>query len=112
MRKFRFLLATLLLVAIPLGVNAEEKLIKTNFKVRKNNINYILCPDNKEFPGAQLNANNSYADIQVFDFGEEGTTIIIKESRIPSPIQISIIASVLRPNVPNTPILSVDQPPN
>ena len=32
MRKFRFLLATLLLVAIPLGVNAEEKLIKTNFK--------------------------------------------------------------------------------
>ena len=38
--------------------------------------------------------------------------IIIKESRIPSPIQISIIASVLRPNVPNTPILSVDQPQN
>ena len=37
---------------------------------------------------------------------------ITKESRIPSPIQISIIASVLRPNVPNTPILSVDQPPN
>ena len=37
---------------------------------------------------------------------------IIKESRIPSPIQISIIASVLRPNVPNTPILSVDQPQN
>ena len=77
MRKFRFLLATLLLVAIPLGVNAQEKLIKTNFKVRKN-INYVLCPDNKEFPGALLNANNSYADIQVFDFGEEGTTIILK----------------------------------
>ena len=37
---------------------------------------------------------------------------LIKESRIPSPIQISIIASVLRPNVPNTPILSVDQPQN
>ena len=37
---------------------------------------------------------------------------VIKESRIPSPIQISIIASVLRPNVPNTPILSVDQPQN
>ena len=32
-----------------------------------------------------------------------------KETRIPSPIQISIIASILRPNVPNTPILSVDQ---
>ena len=30
MRKFRFLLATLLLVAIPLGVNAQEKLIKTD----------------------------------------------------------------------------------
>ena len=38
--------------------------------------------------------------------------IINKESRILSPIQISIIASVLRPNVPNTPIFSVDQPPN
>ena len=37
---------------------------------------------------------------------------LIKESRILSPIQISIIASVLRPNVPNTPIFSVDQPPN
>ena len=36
----------------------------------------------------------------------------IKESRIPSPIQISIIASVLHPNVPNTPILSVEQPQN
>lgn len=38
--------------------------------------------------------------------------IVNKESRILSPIQISIIASVLRPNVPNTPIFSVDQPPN
>ena len=37
---------------------------------------------------------------------------LIKELRIPSPIQISIIASVLRPKVPNTPILSVDQPQN
>ena len=40
------------------------------------------------------------------------TFVSIKESRILSPIQISIIASVLRPNVPNTPIFSVDQPPN
>ena len=31
-----------------------------------------------------------------------------KESSIPSPIQISIIASVLRTNVSNHPILSVD----
>ena len=31
-----------------------------------------------------------------------------KESRIPSPIQISIIASVLRTNVSNHPMLSVD----
>ena len=37
---------------------------------------------------------------------------VSKESRIPSPIQICIIASVLRPNVPSTPILSVDQPQN
>ena len=77
MRKFRFLLATLLLVAIPLGVNAQEKLIKTAFKVRKN-ISFYLCPDNKENPGLQLNPNNSYAEFQVFDFGEEGTTIILK----------------------------------
>ena len=37
---------------------------------------------------------------------------MIKESRIPAPIQISIIASVLRSNVSNHPILSVDQPQN
>ena len=42
----------------------------------------------------------------------EGASIVNKESRIPSPIQISIIASVLHPNVPNTPILSVEQPQN
>ena len=42
----------------------------------------------------------------------EGASIVNKESRIPSPIQISIIASVLRRNVPNTPILSVEQPQN
>ena len=77
MRKFRFLLATLLLVAIPLGVNAQEKLIKTNFKVRKN-ISFYICPDDKENPGLQLNPNKSYAEFQVFDFGEEGTTIILK----------------------------------
>ena len=77
MRKFRFLLATLLLVAIPLGVNAQEKLIKTDFKVRKN-ISFYICPDDKENPGLQLNPNNSYAEFQVFDFGEEGTTIILK----------------------------------
>ncbi|MBS7395495.1 MAG: hypothetical protein KIG35_02295 [Prevotellamassilia sp.] len=77
MRKFRFLLATLLLVAIPLGVNAQEKFIKTDFKVRKN-ISFYLCPDDKENPGLQLNPNKSYAEFQVFDFGEEGTTIILK----------------------------------
>ena len=36
------------------------------------------------------------------------SAIMSKESRIPSPIQISIIASVLRTNVSNHPILSVD----
>ena len=35
-----------------------------------------------------------------------------KESRISSPIQISINSSVLRPNIPNHPILSVEQPRN
>ena len=78
MRKFRFLLATLLLVAIPLGVNAQIKYIKTDFKVRKNNINYYLYSSNKEYSVLQLNANKSYAEFQVFDFGEEGTTIILK----------------------------------
>ena len=78
MRKFRFLLATLLLVAIPLGVNAQIKYIKTDFKVRKNNINYYLYSGNKEYSVLQLNANKSYAEFQVFDFGEEGTTIILK----------------------------------
>ena len=38
--------------------------------------------------------------------------IIIKESRISSPIQIRINSSVLRPNIPNHPILSVEQPRN
>ena len=37
---------------------------------------------------------------------------VIKESRISSPIQISINSSVLRPNIPNHPILSVEQPRN
>lgn len=78
MRKFRFLLATLLLVAIPLGVNAQIKYIKTDFKVRKNNINYYLYSGNKEYSVLQLNPNKSYAEFQVFDFGEEGTTIILK----------------------------------
>ena len=61
MRKFRFLLATLLLVAIPLGVNAEEKLIKTNFKVRKN-ISFYLCPDDKENKGIKIKTNKSYEE--------------------------------------------------
>ena len=78
MRKFRFLLTTLLLVAIPLGVNAQIKYIKTDFKVRKNNINYYLYSGNKEYSVLQLNPNKSYAEFQVFDFGEEGTTIILK----------------------------------
>ena len=37
---------------------------------------------------------------------------ITKESRIPPPIQISIIASVLRSKVSNHPILSINQPQN
>ena len=38
--------------------------------------------------------------------------VFIKESRIPSPIQISITASVSHPNMPNHPILSAEQPRN
>ena len=73
MRIFGFILATLLLVAIPFGVNAEEKLIKSDFKVRKN---ISLASTNGGSP-VLLNANKSFAEYQVFDFGDEGTTIIL-----------------------------------
>lgn len=73
MRIFRFILATLLLVAIPFGINAEEKLIKSDFKVRKN---ISLASTNGGSP-VLLNANKSFAEYQVFDFGDEGTTIIL-----------------------------------
>ena len=61
-----------------------------------------------------MDAQNGTNDIVIEWMNVPGQThySYIKESRILSPIQISIIASVLRPNVPNTPILSVDQPPN
>ena len=73
MRIFRFILATLLLVAIPFGINAEEKVIKSDFKVRKN---ISLASTNGGSP-ILLNANKSFAEYQVFDFGDEGTTIIL-----------------------------------
>ena len=72
MRMFRFILATLLLVTIPFGVNAEEKIIKSDFKVRKNiSLSAIYGSP------ILLNANKSFAEYQVFDFGDEGTTIIL-----------------------------------
>ena len=72
MRMFRFILATLLLVTIPFGVNAEEKIIKSDFKVRKN-ISLCLIGDSP----IMSNVNTSFAECQVFDFGDEGTTIIL-----------------------------------
>lgn len=72
MRMFQFILATLLLVTIPFGANAEEKIIKSDFKVRKN-ISYAVLDGS---PGL-VNANTSFAEYQVFDFGDEGTTIIL-----------------------------------
>lgn len=72
MRMFQFILATLLLVTIPFGANAEEKIIKSDFKVRKN-IGYAVI-DGSAF---SVNANTSFAEYQVFDFGDEGTTIIL-----------------------------------
>ena len=74
MRTLQFLLATLLLIAIPLGINAQDKFIKSDFKVRKN-INLAMV--DKDAVGGMLNANKSFAEIQVFDFGDEGTTIIL-----------------------------------
>ena len=73
MRMFRFILATLLLVTIPFGVNAEEKIIKSDFKVRKN-ISFLAVDENNI---SLVNANTSFAEYQVFDFGDEGTTIIL-----------------------------------
>ena len=73
MRMFQFILATLLLVTIPFGANAEEKIIKSDFKVRKN---ISLASTNGGSP-VLLNANKSFAEYQVFDFGDEGTTIIL-----------------------------------
>ena len=73
MRMFRFILATLLLVTIPFGVNAEEKIIKSDFKVRKN-ISFLNVDENNV---SLVNANTSFAEYQVFDFGDEGTTIIL-----------------------------------
>ena len=73
MRIFRFILATLLLVAIPFGINAEEKVIKSDFKVRKN-ISFLAVDENNI---SLVNANTSFAEYQVFDFGDEGTTIIL-----------------------------------
>ena len=73
MRMFRFILATLLLVTIPFGVNAEEKFIKSDFKVRKN-ISVFGSDDKGSQP---VNANKSFAEWQVFDFGDEGTTILL-----------------------------------
>ena len=72
MRMFRFILATLLLVTIPFGVNAEEKIIKSDFKVRKN-----ISLSAIDGSPILLNANTSFAEYQVFDFGDEGTTIIL-----------------------------------
>ena len=72
MKMFRFILATLLLVTIPFGVNAEDKVIKSDFKVRKN-----ISLSAIDGSPILLNANTSFAEYQVFDFGDEGTTIIL-----------------------------------
>ena len=74
MRKFHFVLATLLLVAISFSTHAEDKLIKSNFNVKKN-INFFSVAGGG---GILLNENNSFADFQVFDFGDEGTTVLLK----------------------------------
>ena len=73
MRMFRFILATLLLVTIPFGANAEEKIIKSDFKVRKN-ISFLAVDENNI---SLVNENTSFAEYQVCDFGDEGTTIIL-----------------------------------
>ena len=66
MRMFRFILATLLLVTIPFGANAEEKIIKSDFKVRKN-ISFLAVDENNI---SLVNANTSFAEYQVCDFGD------------------------------------------
>lgn len=72
MRKFRFLLTTLLLLAITFGAHAEDKVIKRDFKVRQS-LNACIIDDNNVL----LNPNTSFAEFQMFDFGDEGATVLL-----------------------------------
>ena len=75
-------------------------------------IAHVLCLSYRDEPVLSHDDGKYRVMRMLWGIGTPYPGTIIKESRILSPIQISIIASVLRPNVPNTPILSVDQPQN
>ena len=72
MKTIHSLLATLLLVAIAIHVKAEDKLIQSDFTVRKN-LSIMMSGKN----GSQLKEDRSFAEFKVFDFGEEGTTVLL-----------------------------------
>lgn len=80
MRKFRFLLTTLLLLAITFGAHAEDKVIKRDFKVRQS-----LNALNTAEAVALLNPNTSFAEIQMFDFGDEGATVLLHLKMVTNP---------------------------
>ena len=64
MRTLQFLLATLLLIAIPLGVNAQDKFIKSDFIVRKN-INLAMVDKDGKYNDSydvQYTINVTYKD--------------------------------------------------
>lgn len=72
MKTIHSLLATLLLVAIAIHAKAEDKLIKSDFTVRKNLS--ILIADKS---GSRLKEDRSFAEFKVLDCGEEGTTVLL-----------------------------------
>ena len=72
MKTIHSLLATLLLVAIAIHVKAEDKLIQSDFTVRKN-LSIMMSGKN----GSQLKEDRSFAEFKVFDFSEEGTTVLL-----------------------------------
>lgn len=73
MKKLQLVLSTLLLVTISFCSHAQDKIIKSDFYLKKN-ISGMFINQEK---GGMVDANKSYAEFRVFDFGDEGTTVIL-----------------------------------
>ena len=122
-RTFKMLDGAVLILSAKEGIQAQTKLLFST--LQKLQIPTIIFINKIDRAGVNLERlymdikTNLSQDVLCMQTVVDGSvypvcsqTYINKESRIPSPIQISIIASVLHPNVPNTPILSVEQPQN